>query len=245
MKKIVLLIVTMLMLVSAQAGVVDHDKMFEAYLKGDLQTWKSELTKYTSTKNLTFDDKCEIANYLYGYIGFIVDGKGKKDEVEGWLKIFDSYIELMIKNSKTESMGHLYKAGSAGMKAKLYKGKLVSYGVNTLKELDKALEVDPNNPIAIGLKGNTKFYAPGILGGSKTKALSYYAKAIKMLQANCPKVYRWNLWALKLCVVEAYVGLGEDEKAKNYYEQVMRAEPRFTLLKRSYESGNFGNHVSE
>lgn len=245
MKKIVLLIVMMLALVSAQAGIVDHDKMFEAYLKGDLQTWKTELVKYTSSKSLTFNDKCEIANYLYGYIGFIVDGKGKKTEVEGWLKIFDAYIELMIANPKTESMGHLYKAGSAGMKAKLYNGKLVSYGVTTLKELDKALEVDPNNPIAIGLKGNTKYYAPAILGGSKTKALNYYSKAIKMLQANCPKVYRWNFWALKLCVVEAYVGLGEDEKAENYYNQVMKAEPRFTLLKRSYESGNFGNHVSE
>lgn len=245
MKKVVLLIVMTFMLVSAQAGVVDHDKMFEAYLKGDLQTWKTELTKYTSNKNLTFNDKCEIANYLYGYIGFIVDGKGKKEEVEGWLKIFDSYIDLMIKNPKTESMGHLYKAGSSGMKAKLYKGKLVSYGVTTLKELDKALELDPNNPLAVGLKGNSKYYAPGILGGSKTKALTYYSKAIKMLQANCPKVYRWNFWALKLCVVEAYVGLGEDEKAKNYYDQVMKAEPRFTLLKRSYESGNFGNHESE
>ena len=244
-KTIILTLILFCQLSIVNSGVVDHDKMFDAYLKGDLKTWKTELTKYTTTKNLTFNDKCEIANYLYGYIGFIVDGSGKKEEVEHWLDIFDGYIELMLKNPKTESMGHVYKAGASGMRGKVNKAKLISCGITTIKEVDKALDVDETNPIAIGLKATTKLYAPAMLGRDRKKAVTLFMKAIKSLQANCPKVYRWNYRAMQLCVVEAYVEMGETEKAKAYYEKVMKEVPGFTLLKKSYETGNFGNHDSE
>ncbi len=245
MKKVVLLALLLVMGLAAEAGVVNHDKMFAAYLKGDLATWKSELTCYVASDNLTFEDKCDIANYLYGYIGFILDSGAKQAELEGWFKYLDSYVEEMLKHEETKSMGHLYKAGAYAFKAKSYKGKLVSYGVKSLSELEEALKINPNNPIAIGLKGNVKFYAPKMLGGNKEKALGYYLKAVKLLTGQCPKVYKWNYWALKLCVVEAYVGLGQKEKAEAYYQATMKAQPGFTLLKKSYESGNFGNHVTE
>lgn len=230
---------------SAQATVVDHDKVFNAYLKGDFKTWGAEVNKYVATPGLTFQDKCEIANYLYGYIGAMVETKGRAEECERLIKHFDAYIAEMLKHQNTKAMGLLYQAASYGMKAKLHRSKLATYGMKTLSSLDDALEADPDNPIAIGFKGNTKYYAPAIFGGNKKKALAYYIKGVNILARNCPKLYRWNYRAMQLCVVEAYIGTGEKEKAKQYYERVMREEPGFTYLKRCYESGNFGGHNEE
>ena len=239
--KILSLMTVVVLSMTLNAGVVDHDKMFNAYLKGDLATWKKELSSYVANPSLTFQDKCDVANYLYGYIGFILDSGAKKAELEKWMTYLDSYIEEMMKHKSTKSMAHLYKAGSYAFKAKTYK-KIVSYGIKSVGELDEALEEDPNNAIAIGLKGNVKFYAPAIVGGNKKKALEFYVKAVNILSKKCPLAYQWNYWALKLCIVEAYVGLGEKDKAEAYYKQVMKAKPDFLLLKKSYESGNFGNH---
>ncbi|MCQ2332376.1 MAG: hypothetical protein MJZ95_04125 [Paludibacteraceae bacterium] len=239
--KILSLMTVVVLSMTLNAGVVDHDKMFNAYLKGDLATWKKELSSYVANPSLTFQDKCDVANYLYGYIGFILDSGAKKAELEKWMTYLDSYIEEMMKHKSTKSMAHLYKAGSYAFKAKTYK-KIVSYGIKSVGELDEALEEDPNNAIAIGLKGNVKFYAPAIVGGNKKKALEFYVKAVNILSKKCPQTYQWNYWALKLCIVEAYVGLGEKDKAEAYYKQVMKAKPDFLLLKKSYESGNFGNH---
>lgn len=242
MKKSVAALLLALMASAAMAGVADHDKIFNAYLRGDLKTWGAEVNKYVATPNLTFQDKCEIANYLYGYIGAIVDTKGRAEECERLLKHFDAYIAEMLKHESTKSMGYVFQAGSYGMKAKLHRSKLASYGIKALNSLDDALKADPNNPIAIGLKGNTKYYAPGIFGGNKNKAIGFFIKGVNILAKDCPKLYRWNYRAMQLCVVEAYLGTNQKDKAKQYYERVMREEPSFVYLKRCYESGNFGNH---
>lgn len=241
--KVFFLVAAIVASLTLNAGVVDHEKMFNAYLKGDLATWEKELSEYVVNPNLTFQDKCDIANYLYGYIGFILDSGAKKTEIEKWMKYLDAYVDEMMKHKSTISMAHLYKAGSYAFKAKTY-NKIVSYGIKSVGELDDALEEDPNNAIAIGLKGNVKFYAPAIVGGNKKKALEFYIRAVNLLSKKCPDVYKWNYWALKLCIVEAYTGLGEKEKAEAYYKQVMKAKPDFLLLKKSYESGNYGNHVT-
>lgn len=225
--------------VTTTAGVVDHDKMFNAYLQGNLAIWHNELLKYVKNPNLTFTDRCEIANYLYGYIGFIAEDKSKKNTARYFMTFFQRYYEEMIKSANYKSLGYLYKAGAYGMKSKI-DGNVISNGTKSLSALSDAEDADPNNALAIGLRGNVKFYAPGILGGDKKKALNYFFKAIKILSVNTPKVFRWNYRALQLCVVEAYVQLGEKEKAEAYYKKVMKEEPDFLRLKKAYESGDFG-----
>ncbi|MBQ0082520.1 MAG: hypothetical protein MJ001_01075 [Paludibacteraceae bacterium] len=241
MKKLTLALLLALALTSMNvtAGVVDHDKMFDAYLNGDLATWHNELLKYVKNPNLTFSDRCDIANYLYGYIGFIADDKSKKKTARYFMTFFERYYEEMIKSPNYKSMGYLYKAGAYGMKSKI-DGSVISNGTKSLSALSDAEDADPKNPLAIGLRGNVKFYAPGILGGDKKKAINYFLKAIKILSVNTPKVYRWNYRALQLCVVEAYVQLGEKEKAEAYYQKVMKEVPNFKRLELAYETGEFG-----
>lgn len=239
MKKTLIALLLFLSCLALNAGVVDHDKMFNAYLKGDLATWHNELLKYVKNPNLTFADRRDIANYLYGYLGFISEDKSKKSTAHYFMTFFEKYYTEMINSANYKSMGYLYKAGACGIKSKV-DGNVLGNGVKSLSALDDALDADPNNPLAIGFRGNVKFYAPKALGGDKKKALNYFFKAINILSVNTPKVYRWNYRALQLCVVEAYMQLGEKEKAEAYYNKVMKEVPNFARLKNGYESGNFG-----
>ena len=235
----VLTIILLMLCIGVRAGVVDHDLMYEAYLKGDMTTWHNELLKYVREPDITFADRREIANYLYGYLGFIADDKSKKSTAQYFMRFFEQYYEEMIKSPNYKSMGLLYKAGACGVKSKV-EGNVVGNGLKTLSYLSQAEKADANNALAIGLRGNTKFYAPKTLGGDKSKAVNYFLKAIKILSSSNSKVYRWNMRALQFCVVEAYVALGEEEKAEAYYEKVMREVPGFKRLEVAYATGDFG-----
>ena len=239
MKKVILFLLLAVVSFAANAGIVDHDKMYNAYLQGDLKTWHDELLKYVKNNNTSFTDRREIANYLYGYIGFISEDKSKKSTCEYFMKFFERYYEEMIKSPNHKALGLAYKAAAYGMKSK-YEGNTLINGPKTISYLNDAEKADSKNPIVIGFRGTTKLYAPAILGGDKKKALSYFLKAVKILGDNTPTVFRWNYRALQLCIVETYLALGQETKADEWYKKIMAEEPKFKRLEIGYELGNFG-----
>lgn len=233
MRKITSILSISLLCIITKAGVVDHDVMFKAYLANDMNRWGDELTKYTHTKNLTATDKLDICNYLYGYAAVLMD-KGDDETTEEWLKIMENYLNDLEKTNAPKSTLYVYRSSVLAFRSRMNKWKMISYANKSLDYLDKALEINSNDPLAVGLKGNVKFYVPALIGGSKKESIPYYERAIRLLKANPQKVYRWNLCAIELCLAQAYEKTGNKQKAIEQVNKIIEECPSFKYVRDTY-----------
>ena len=61
---------------------VDHQKMFDAYLKGDLSVWGEMLKeKQKNIQSLSEQELAEVINYQYGYIPWCLETKKNRTSI--------------------------------------------------------------------------------------------------------------------------------------------------------------------
>ena len=235
MKKTTITILLLIATLGTWAGVVDHDAMYRAYLNNDMATWRIELTRYTSQPNLTIDDKIDISNYLYGYIASLLSDVDKnKSEANHWLDLWDNYLND-IEASKGECADiYAYRSAAYSYKAKTHSGGMMVYGPRAMAELNKALNTDSNNALAVALKGNTKFYMPTFVGGNKHEAIAWFEKAISLMKPNNDPLYRWNRCAITLLLAQSYEKTGNTAKAIEVCEAELKREPNFAYMRDIY-----------
>lgn len=230
MRTILTFVLSFALSLYAMASVVDHDRMYSYFLAGDVMKWGPEIARYTKQPDLTTDDKIELCNYICGYLAEAVK-KEEKDAVEQWFAIWDGYLTDLEKAGVATSTTLVYRSALAAYKTMLYPGKAVSYAAQSMKLIDQALEADGENPLAVGLKGNMKFYTPAIVGGSKRAAVEYYTKAVDMFDRKCPPAYRWNHTSLQLCLIEGYEKTKQLDKAIALARKCLAANPDYAVLR--------------
>ena len=226
MKKTIVSILLLITTFKAFCGVVDHDIMHQAYLNNDMKRWGTEIQKYINQPDLTIDDKIDISNYFYGYVAAILETE-KKNIIESLLKIWNSYLDEIEATKGNRADIHVYRAAISAYKFKL-NPMLLAQATRSLNELDKALNIDPNNFLAIGLKGNVKFYMPG----NKKDAIIWFERALENL--DTANVYRWNRCAITLCLAQAYEKTGNKEKAIKICQTILTEEPNFKYMRDIY-----------
>ena len=235
MNKTVITLIALLYSIRALSGIVNHDVMYQAYLANDMAKWGVELRKYTSHSNLTIDDKLEISNYLYGYIAYLLaDIDKNKNEINQWIDLWDEYLDDIEASKGKNANIYVYRSSINAYKAKVKKGGMMVYGPRSLSELNHALDTDPNNALANGLKGNTKFYMPSFVGGDKKEAIVWFEKALSLMANNTNKLYRWNRCAITLCLAQAYEKTGNKEKAIEICTAELQREPNFAYMRDIY-----------
>lgn len=216
-----------------RAGVVDHEAMYTAFLAGDMTVWGERLAEYTATDNLTNEDKIDLSNYLYGYLGFILQ-KEEKPVLEHWTEVLEGYLDELEAASLIPSTVHVYRSSIAAYRTKIYPIKTLSYANKSLKELKNALAINPEDPIAMGLQGNVLFYLPKMMGGDKQEAIEWYSRAINLLESTSDTLYRWNLCGLRLCLAQSYEKTGRTDLAIKVCRETLAAEPRYAYIRDTY-----------
>ena len=226
MQKTILSTLLLLTTLKASCGVVNHDIMFQAYLDNDMKRWGTEIQKYIAQPNLTINDKIDISNYLYGYIAAILETENK-NVIESLLKIWNNYLDEIETAKGNRADVHVYRAAIATYKFKL-NPFLLTQASRSLNELDKALNTDPNNFLALQLKGNVKFYMPG----NKKESIVWFERALQHLDTAA--LYRWNQCAITLCLAQAYEKTGNPQKAVKIRETILKQYPNFTYMHDDY-----------
>ena len=226
LKKTTLIILLLIATLKATCGVVNHDIMFQAYLDNDMKRWGTEIQKYIAQPNLTIDDKIDLSNYLYGYIATILETE-KKSVIESLIKVWNGYLDEIEAAKGNRADVHVYRSAIAAYKFKL-NPILLTQATRSLNELDRALDTDPNNFLAIGLKGNVKFYMPG----NKKESIVWFERALEHLDTSA--VYRWNQCAITLCLAQAYEKTGNPQKAAEIRETILKQYPNFTYMRDDY-----------
>jgi hypothetical protein len=139
----------------------------------------------------TVDQKLELINYYYGYIGWLI---GQKKFCAGWKADSQegrSWLTKFWKVSPKNATAYSFKGAFLGFKIGIDKCKAIFLGSESRSDINRAMLLDPQNLQAIIDKGNLLFYSPRIFGGDKNEALNYFLKGERIMERNNDTYQNW------------------------------------------------------
>lgn len=231
MKKLSILFVLLCFTVNCTWGQMNHKKMFDAYLTGDLTAWGIALGEVEKEKTPTQQTLLDAANYTYGYIAWLIE-KNKRTEAQHHMKRLETIVCQLEKQQYADScIFYVYRASIAAYEVKLGTGKMATNGLKAIKYTNKAVEMNPNNAMALALKGNVDFYRPAIFGGNKKDALTSFKKSAVEFERQNKATNNWNYMASLMTMAQAYDKLGNNAEAIAVCKKILKIAPNFLYVK--------------
>lgn len=209
---------------------VPEQQLFEGYLAQDLSSWDTFITT-ANWDQMSDNERTLLINHEYGFIPFMSDQNDPR--CRQLLDAFWQHIEAH-KNVLTPSQYATYTGAAHAFEYLLDKSKIFSDGMQSFKLAKQAVEADPNNPIALSLKGNVDFYAPKLFGGSKKKAMDMFLLSEQLMHNDPMYKYWWNYPAMLLCIAQCYEKMGNKEAAIQKCQQILREYPNFVFVRDEY-----------
>ena len=212
-------------------------KVYEGYLNDDRILWKSGIQElkarfraegYTDGKILY-----ELTLARYGFTGALYGDEPRDNEaLYKSLNLTENLAEKLLRFSEYESQAHAILAGIIAMRVALSPFKAPVLGPQSNYHLNDAMKANPQDPTPWVEKGNLRFHAPAIFGGSYEEAVVCYEKAVTLFDQQ-PEL-RANNWmylhALNM-LFKAYQKEGQKEKAIALQKKAVAYESRFLLGK--------------
>lgn len=205
--------------------------IYKAYISNDMGKWKKTMDEMARVEPATNDVILELVNYQYGYIGWCIGMKNKK-EAGHYLALAKKNIELLQKKSYKPSSVNAFLSAMYGFEIGLNTMKAPFIGPKSVKCAELAMELDKMNPYGFIQYAHSQYYMPAAFGGSKQVAIEHYLKAEKIMEQQKEK-YRgdWNYLNLLAVIARAMEAIGKDQQAKQYYEKILKTEPGFLWVK--------------
>ncbi|MDO9153966.1 MAG: hypothetical protein Q7U47_09730 [Paludibacter sp.] len=211
---------------NSNAQLTNQTMIYNAYVSGDWNSWLKEI-KTTEQKRIeSVDQKIEIINLYYGYIGHLVSKK-HYDEATKYILKGEILLDQILKSQPKQATALAYKGSFTGFKIPMNKLKVFSLGSESTEYLNGAYEFDNDNIQAVIDKGSALFFKPKIFGGNKPEALKLFIKATKLYEINKITTDNWMYLNVLTLVARAYEKTGQLNNAKIVYEKILRIEPEF------------------
>jgi hypothetical protein len=211
--------------------------IYKSYIYGDMVKWKQIIDKMEKDKSAVSpqyaqsNNILELLNYQYGYVAWCL-GTERDDEAEEYLDLAENNVEILKERKFNMSMINGYKAAFYGYRIGLNNFKAPFYGPKSFKCAENAINLNKNNPFGYIQYGNIQFYMPPTFGGSKMEAIDYYKKAEVLMEKNKQETINdWNYINLLITIANSYVEVKQLEKAKLYFEKILKFEPNCQWVK--------------
>lgn len=219
-----------LLFIAAPTTANNRRSVYTAYIKGDMPAWKKVIDQMQTQATNSAAIRLELINYQYGYVAWCL-GKEEEEQARRYLKKAEDNLTWFENKTAYQSTYHAYKAAFIGYRIALNKYKAPILGPESVEYAEKAVELDSQNPVAYIEMGNITYYMPEMFGGSKTRALVYYVRAMQLMERYHDVKYDWNYLNLLASIAQGYQAIGKLEKAKTYYQKLLKIEPGFLWVK--------------
>ena len=205
--------------------------IYAAFITHDMAKWEKVIRTIEATNATnTVDQKLELINYYYGYIGWLI-GQKKFSHAEKLIPKGEKLINQVLKVSPRNATAYSFKGSFVGFKIGIDKCKAIFLGSESKNSINKAMLLDPQNVQAIIDKGNLLYYSPRLFGGDKKEALTYFLKGVKLMEKNKETYQNWVYLNLLTMIASVYEKTDNLEDAKLTYEKIMRNEPDIKWVK--------------
>lgn len=205
--------------------------IYNAYASGDMKRWKYAMDSIDAVQKKTNKELLDLINYQYGYVAWCI-GENRLDDAKRYLKKAINNVEWLEQKRYNESMTYAYKAAFIGFEIGLAKYKAPIIGMKSLEYANKSVSIDNSNAFGYLQLGNIYFYMPKVFGGSKSEAMGYYLKSLKMMESgNEYKTTNWNYLNLLVNIISGYMEMRQSDESKKYCIKALTVEPRFDWVK--------------
>ena len=193
--------------------------------------WKSVIDQLQSSGAKDDASRLELVNYQYGYIGWCI-GENRKDEANKYLALAEGNLNLIANKKLHAAKISSYRSAFYGFHIGLNMFAAPLYGSKSITCANEAVSLDSLDYFGYVQLGNVYFHAPSLMGGDKLKAIQNYNKArLKMERASNEFALDWNYLSLLVTTAKSYELIGDLERAKTNYEEILKIEPNFNWVR--------------
>lgn len=193
-------------------------QLYEAYITRDMSVWEHYIDS-ADWDSLDTEQRKQLLNYEYGFSAYMLGidvEKGKK-----LIQRFATHLEA-IKGELQEERYCAYLASVYTYQLALNRGQLVKYAKRIFSNIERAMELNPNDPFVLSMQGNVEFYSPF---GNKKTALGYYQKADSLYGIAGADYERWNRRAVQLTYIQCLDKQRRSAEAIALCEKLLAEEP--------------------
>ena len=213
------LIALILLMVSGlcQAQYSNH-QLYQAYLTRDMSVWENYIDS-ADWNSLDTEQRKQLLNYEYGFSAYILGidvEKGKK-----LIQRLATHLEAM-KGELPEERYCAYLASVYTYQLALDKSQLMKYAKGIYNNIERAMELNPNDPFVLSMQGNVEFYSPF---GSKKAALEYFQKADSLYGVAGADYERWNRRAVQMTYIHCLNKQRRRDEAIALCAELLAEEP--------------------
>ena len=195
-----------------------NHQLYEAYTTRDMSVWEHYIDS-ADWDSLDTEQRKQLLNYEYGFSAYMLGidvEKGKK-----LIQRFATHLEA-IKGELQEERYCAYLASVYTYQLALNRGQLVKYAKRIFSNIERAMELNPNDPFVLSMQGNVEFYSPF---GNKKTALGYYQKADSLYGIAGADYERWNRRAVQLTYIQCLDKQRRSDEAIALCEKLLAEEP--------------------
>lgn len=211
-----------------------HDKViYTCYLSGDMKSWYASIQAMKADYEATKESGTllRLLSAQYGYIGYLL-GQEENEKAKVMLGEATRNAENLIRIEPGWSTPHALLGALYGFKIHLNWTNAPIIGPKSIDLIDKALELNPEDPNAWVEKANVYFYSPGAFGGDKTLALVSYSKAVSLFERDKTQIaHNWHYLATLTALANCHQELKQYDKAKAVYQKILTIAPGYKWVK--------------
>ena len=207
-------------------------KFYKAYVSGEMSRWPGYIdqlediyTKHPSP-NLLYD----IVKAYYGYIAYAI-GLEEDRTARDYLSQGEPYLDKLTQMDGYLAEAKAFKGAFIAFEIGMNTSKAVFLGPRSMRYINQALELEPDNVHALLEKGNAEYHMPRVFGGSYEKATHYFQKAVQILEHNSTNLScNWFYMNALAWLAQSYEKAGFTHRADKTYKRILSLEPDFSWV---------------
>jgi len=190
---------------------------FESYRAGNMAPWPGLIDEMAKVKSADIVWQTEMVKAMYGLVGYEF-GLHDKEVARKYVNKADVYLDNLLEKYPDNAQLHSLAGAFYGYKIALAFYKAPFLGPKSMYHVDKAIELNPAEPMG--------YIEKGIFGGDKIEALKFYRKALALIESKDDLKCNWQHMLLRAFIL------------KNLYEtnQTAEAEAFLAAMQKDYGS---------
>ncbi|MCF8222896.1 MAG: hypothetical protein K9J25_07090 [Bacteroidales bacterium] len=213
-------------------------RVYDAYAEGRMEDWKLVLEEMEKQYGKTGSEELlyELLMAEYGYIGFCIKEDYKR-AASAYLEKARDNLDILKEGDPGNAEFLALEGAFLGYEMGIHKIKAMVLGPRAKEKIDQAVEKDPCNLRALLEKANQLNFSPGIVGGDKEKAIEYYNKALRVIEADPARLKNnWIYVNTMIVLAQVYEKMGNNTYACRIYEKIMVYDPGIEWVKKDLYS---------